>query len=320
MSPSSTRRTPPSGWRPAASGTPLRIHRPPLRTEAAVEGELRWLEALRRDTDVLVPEPVRTGAGRLLTTATAEGVPESRICVLFRWVDGDFREVDDLTADDLHRVGVLTAALHDHATGFVSRNTDLCRPRIGLLTARAREEEAGGTTVQQACSDPRHGRDAGWAAEEVAAFSPRGAAAVRRVAEATRRIRDRLGTSPAVYGLVHADLHQENYLFGPDDVRLIDFDDCGFGHHLDDLAVTLSEITEHDDSAGLRAALLDGYRSARSLPTGAEADLEVLVAFRFAQILLWKVSLRDHPVFRDSWREDADDLIDELEASAIDSG
>lgn len=33
-------------------------------------------------------------------------------------------------------------------------------------------------------------------------------------------------------GLIHGDLHQENYLFCRGAVGAIDFDDCGYGHFL----------------------------------------------------------------------------------------
>jgi Ser/Thr protein kinase RdoA (MazF antagonist) len=60
----------------------LRIHAPLARTAAAVQSELLWLAAIRRDTDLTVPEPIPTRSGELLTIADAEGVPEPRVCVL----------------------------------------------------------------------------------------------------------------------------------------------------------------------------------------------------------------------------------------------
>ncbi|MBA3251044.1 MAG: hypothetical protein H0T66_12235 [Geodermatophilaceae bacterium] len=40
-----------------------------------VRSELTGLAALRRDTDLVVPEPVRTRNGDLLAVASAPGVP-----------------------------------------------------------------------------------------------------------------------------------------------------------------------------------------------------------------------------------------------------
>src|SRR5688572_24120696 len=69
----------------------LRLHRtsgspvhPPRRVEE-VRSETTWLAALRREAGLAVPEPILTTDGSVLTVANAPGVPEPRICVLFRW-------------------------------------------------------------------------------------------------------------------------------------------------------------------------------------------------------------------------------------------
>jgi len=43
-------------------------------------------------------------------------------------------------------------------------------------------------------------------------------------------------------GLIHADLHLGNALFWSDEVRVIDFDDCGFGYWLYDIAFALKQV------------------------------------------------------------------------------
>src|SRR6266516_4510734 len=54
----------------------LRVHRPArhgrhVDSAAAIRSELAWLTALRADTDLSVPEPVRTIDGNLTTTAVS---------------------------------------------------------------------------------------------------------------------------------------------------------------------------------------------------------------------------------------------------------
>jgi len=51
-----------------------------------------------------------------------------------------------------------------------------------------------------------------------------------------------LAEETGAFGLIHGDLHHENFLFHRGEARAIDFDDCGWGFHLYDLAVTLSEL------------------------------------------------------------------------------
>ena len=60
----------------------------------------------------------------------------------------------------------------------------------------------------------------------------------------------------ADYGLIHADLVQENVLIGPGGPHLIDFDDGGFGYRLFDMATVLNFILREADPAPLQAAFV----------------------------------------------------------------
>src|SRR5438552_14408457 len=82
-------------------GHVLRMQFPGLHEAATVRSEMLWLAALARDTDLAVPEPVATPNGDLVVLASAEGVPESRVCSLFTWVDGDFLDGEELTPSHL---------------------------------------------------------------------------------------------------------------------------------------------------------------------------------------------------------------------------
>jgi Ser/Thr protein kinase RdoA (MazF antagonist) len=124
------------------------------------------------------------------------------------------------------------------------------------------------------------------------------AATVERVWGALREF----GEGPEGFGLLHGDLHHGNTLFQAGQVGAIDFDDCGDGPWLYDLAVTLSALRERPDFIALREALLTGYRQVRPLPEEQEARLEALLALRALQDMLWKIEERDQPAFRDRWQ------------------
>ena len=66
-------------------------------------------------------------------------------------------------------------------------------------------------------------------------------------------------------GLIHADLHLGNALFQRGDVKLIDFDDCGTGPRLYEVAVALWELRDGPDYPAFRDALLAGYRAHRDV-------------------------------------------------------
>jgi Ser/Thr protein kinase RdoA (MazF antagonist) len=118
----------------------------------------------------------------------------------------------------------------------------------------------------------------------------------------TRRSTAALAGTQSAWGLIHADLHYENVLFHEGRPLAIDFDDCGWGAYLYDLAVPLSELEGRSNYEALRDALLDGYARQRPLPHGYDDHLRALAILRRAQLILWILESREQAAFRDDWR------------------
>ncbi len=92
-------------------------------------------------------------------------------------------------------------------------------------------------------------------------------------------------------------------LFGNDSVGVIDFDDCGWGFFLYDLAVPLSEVTLRPGYPAMRNALLEAYARRRPLPDDAGTHVDAFIVLRGLQILVWVLESRDLPAFRDRWAD-----------------
>jgi Ser/Thr protein kinase RdoA (MazF antagonist) len=291
----------------------LRIHRPGQHTAEAIHSELLWLTALRRDTELNVPEPLPAPDGALFTLVEVEGVPEARVCVLFRWQAGRF-VYKRLTPTHLAQVGMLTAQLHEHTDRW-SPPPEFVRGRIDNLTAEARRRSRVNPTTTPLGELERHPTD-----EDVERTlrlvgelcPPEAGAVVQSAIGQIRQMQTTLGYGKDVFGLIHADLHQENYFFQDGRVCAIDFDDCGYGHYLFDLNVTLLEIGHLPQYPALRAALLAGYRRVRALPVAYEVYLNTFWALRRVQLLLWVLESRAHPAFRDEWERWAQEELQEL--------
>jgi Ser/Thr protein kinase RdoA (MazF antagonist) len=83
------------------------------------------------------------------------------------------------------------------------------------------------------------------------------------------------------FGLIHADLVRENVLLDGSDVKFIDFDDCGMGFRLFDLATALIKNMQEPDYPDLEQALLDGYTSVRPMETDMLQMFLVLRSFTY---------------------------------------
>ena len=97
----------------------LRLCPPGWHSTQTIAEELQWLLALRRDTDLVVPEPVPACDGTLVQEIRAPDTPVPWQGVLFHWVAGE-RRTETLTPSDLERVGMYMARLHQHAAAFVT--------------------------------------------------------------------------------------------------------------------------------------------------------------------------------------------------------
>lgn len=236
----------------------LRIHAPRRHDTATIRSELLWLQALNAEDGFVVPIPIRTRGGRLWTTVSAEGVPEPRVCTLLTWLPGRFAQ-RTRTPALLRELGRLMARLHLQASRY----------RIPKSFVRPRWDHGG-----------LFGRDAqtqvGWDR-----LTRRQKRLFENVTERVGEIMERLGTDRDVFGLIHADLIFSNVMFHRGEARPIDFDDCGFGYFLYDMAILLDRIEMREDYAALRAALLEGYRQIRPLATKHEAHLDLFVLARW---------------------------------------
>lgn len=252
---------------PGENGTrfALRIHRSAYHTDAQLRSELYWMTELAR-CGVDVPPIIPTSGGDLFARASAPGVPEIRQVDMLGWLSGAPLGSHEVGGNSdprwkgalYHRVGELTARLHNQGTKI----------RLPDDFVRHRWDEAG-----LLGSQPLWGRF--W---ELPALS-----ADQRdlLLEARRRAGgelDAYGKSDRCFGMIHADLIPDNMLDDRGRLQLIDFDDCGFGWYMFELATTLGAVLDENDYPLLRDRLFAGYRTVRPL---SDADIERLPLFLF---------------------------------------
>jgi Ser/Thr protein kinase RdoA (MazF antagonist) len=189
------------------------------------------------------------------------------------------------------------------------------RGRLDNLTDNARRLAACGTSEAIARQQVGHPADETSAIQLVTKIcSSNDGALVATLIRKFREVQQIVGQTPDTFGLVHGDLHQENYFFHRGQVRAIDFDDCGYGYYLYDIAVTLSEVNWRKDTPELRKSFLAGYRRIRELSSEHEGYLDTFIIFRDLQLMIWKIEMRNHPAFRDGWASDVKATLQDVKS------
>jgi Ser/Thr protein kinase RdoA (MazF antagonist) len=240
----------------------LRMHRHGYHSDDELRSELQWMQALAA-AGIKVPEVIPTASGDLFTDYEAAGLPGTLQVDLFEWIDGEqLGSVEKGVADVAeveHTFGVLgelAAQVHNQAVAWTLPDG---------FTRHA--WDADGLAGDQ----PFWGRY--W---EIDSATETERALLSRLRERLHRDLAALPKSPDSYSMIHADFASENIMVDGGDVRLIDFDDAGFGWHLFELVTALYFIRGEDYFETAQDALIRGYRKHRQL---ADEDLERLPLF-----------------------------------------
>ena len=252
----------------------VRVHRAGYHSDAELRSEWQWIAGLR-EYGVLTPVLRYSNNGRMFEIVESPGVPEPRQVDIVEWIEGEqlgsFEEGLGGTEDEIRErfrtLGNTMAKMHNHAgqwhkpEGFTRHAWD-----VDGLTGE----------------EPFWGRF--W---ELPALSSLQKSRMLEVRDRLRAELVEFGTAPDRYGLIHADMLFENILTGADGIRVIDFDDCGYGWHLFDLVTSIFFMygTAHFEMA--KNAQIAGYRQTRPLTDEHLAAFPVMLMARATTYLGW---------------------------------
>jgi Ser/Thr protein kinase RdoA (MazF antagonist) len=252
------------------------------------KGEMTWLAALSQEGGLPVPAPVPTLTGELQTRIRTPGVPRGRIVSLMRWVDGRQR-TRDFRPHHFQAWGRMVGRLHEFAAGWQPPEgfKRFVWDWEGLLGGRGFRHTVG----ELRASMPEHLQEP-----------------FQIVSSEARAVMEGLGKGPDAYGMVHGDMYSENVLFRGGELIPIDFEDCGFGYWLWDIAVALCQQPWTEAWFQQRDAFLEGYAQVRTLPEAQLGHLDLFLAAQYATSVLWASSfLRNDPARQtahEAWRDE----------------
>ena len=228
----------------------LRIHQPisGLKDDIwqrpdVIESELLWLDALHRETNVTVQEPVQNLQGGWVTQVLVDDTQDVFSCSLLRWIDGCTSDTRR-TAQQAHQLGSLIAQLHRHSSQW-ELPENFVRPTF--------DENSLRTALESLYPAVSHGL-----------ISPENYRLLTLTTQKIDSMMKTLGQAQDIWGwgLIHADLHEGNYLFHNEEIRPIDFARCGFGYYLYDLAESLDHFLPQ-----IRTSFFEGYETIAKLPS-----------------------------------------------------
>lgn len=245
----------------------LRININSTRTIENMQAEVQWVRHLNRTSGINTPKPIATLKDQYIVSGLHADSGQTLNGVMYSWLDGE--EIgDEPTMEQLHEVGRAIARLHQESTDFALSSA-------GALPTF---------------------NDFFWGTEdflfsEKSMLSDKDRDLIEQARDLIMKYTDELYKSSPVH-IIHADFHGWNLMWHEGQLSIFDFDDCGFGVEAQDLAVALYYL----DTPEQDAALLNGYKSVKPLPTYSELAMKALLLQRRLLLLnyLFETKNQEH--------------------------
>lgn len=252
----------------------LRVSRPGYHTLSELESEMKWLRQINDYTPLIVANPINGSDGKPVQLIKGED-GNVYYCVICDYLPGS--EPDESNPEkivrDFEMLGETTAYLHRQAsiwngTKTIDRMEWTYDNIIGDTAAWGRWQDFEGMTPE---------------AEEF----------LEEACKIIKRRLARYGRNPNNWGLIHADLRLANILVENDTIKVIDFDDCGMGWYLQDLASSVSFIEHKEIVPDLINAWLRGYKKIMPFTDTDFEEIDTFILMRRLQLMAWLASHKE---------------------------
>ncbi len=288
----------------------MRVHRLEYASKDSIECELAWIRALRASTDLHLATPLRSRSGQWVETISTAAMGEQRNVVCFSFEEGHSPRDSQ---DDTEQVGAIASAARRipdalslggfrAAASLYDRLGRLPWHRQSLSTSDVTMYEALGRIAAtlhlqaQSWRPPHPGARIEWNWD--ATFSSgwnnfygrhywddgllprRDTALVDSCARLMKTRLEAYGQGSDRYGMVHSDLRMANLLKDGEGITVLDFDDCGPGWFMYDLAGIVGFMEHRPDLSEILRHVVHGYRSRRPLGDEDVREIPTFVMMR----------------------------------------
>lgn len=245
----------------------LRVNVNSPRTIENLKAEIAWVNFLRNDEKVKVPHPISTSEDQHFVLVHSDLGEGDFKCVLYSWLEGE-ELGDEPNPDQIRALGAAMATLHVTSRDFkLPAGTELpffkdpmWETEDFLLSAKSVLEPEAKLLISQALKIIES-----------------------EIAELYRQNKSQI---------IHADLHGWNVMWHQNEIAVFDFDDCGFGLPVQDLATAIYYL----DTPEQDAAIKEGYASVAPLPHYSESQMKMFMIQRRIILLnyLYETSNDEH--------------------------
>ena len=192
---------------------------------------------------------------------------QPRHIVLYEWENGHEPDVSHDLRASFETLGAVTAKMHQHTKSWKQP------PGFERLTWNF--ETSLGCTPHWGHWQEGMGMDS----LKFALFG--------RTVELIRQRLARYGEGPDRFGLIHCDLRLANLLIDGSEVKVIDFDDCGFGWYMYDAATPVSFYEHLPEVPDLIQSWLKGYRTVSEIAPEDEQEIPTFIMLRRLLLVAW---------------------------------
>ena len=251
----------------------LRVHRENYHTKNAIDCELAWMEDLGRNGGVVTPGTIIGKNGEVIQEIGIAGLENTRLLVLFEFVDGVEPDENDNLVASFEELGEIAARTHIHSINW--KKPENFERLVWDL-------------------DSVFGPNPTWGDwRNAPRMTPEKQSTMQTLENTITDRLMRFGQDKDNYGLIHADMRLANLLVHQGSTRLIDFDDCGLGWFLYDFAAAISFMEDHPQVPTLKSAWVKGYRKVRELSPSAEQEIDTFVMLRRMALCAWMGSHKE---------------------------
>lgn len=246
----------------------LRIGRPGYHTLSELNSEMKWLKQINEYTPLVVANPIKGLNGEFIQNVKGSD-GEIYNCVITEFLAGSSPDEnnEEQMVKQFKYLGETTAYLH--------RQTEIWNGTSKIDRYEWNFDNVIGKTPKW--GDWRSFPD----------MTPEAQTFLEDVVQIIEKRLKRYGKTENNFGLIHADLRLANLLIEGEQIKVIDFDDCGFGWHLQDLASALSFIEEKPIVPKLVNAWLSGYKKVLPFTDTDFEEIDTFIMMRRLQLTAW---------------------------------